>query len=117
MTRLSRLCKETDGSSLHSPFPFLRVPLHMEYRKNDYPGFFNYEKDGKRKSSRQCATNVSVDLGIDVVISEDRVEGGVQNAQEFRTKSGDAGLIPAKGLCDVCFSLRSDHKLASHARF
>jgi|GEM_PF-3274448 len=43
----------------------------MECRKNDYPSLFNYEKDGKRESSSQCATNVSMDLGINVVISED----------------------------------------------
>jgi len=61
----------TGSKLLHSLFPFLRVPLHMECRKNDYPSLFNYEKDGKRESSSQCATNVSMDLGINVVISED----------------------------------------------
>ncbi len=59
----------------------------MEYRKNDYPSLFYYKKDGKRESSSQCSTNVSMDLGIDMVISEDRVERNVQNTQEFRTKS------------------------------
>jgi hypothetical protein len=62
---------QTATKLLHSLFPFLRVPLHMEYRKNDHPSFFNYEKDGKREFSSQCTTNVSMDLGIDIVISED----------------------------------------------
>lgn len=88
----------------------------MEHRKNDDPSLLNCEKDCKWESSRQGAMNVSMDVGIGIVISEDRVEGGVQNAQEFRTKCGDASLIPAKGLRDVCFSLRLDYELASHTR-
>ena len=39
--------------------------------KGELPSLFNYEKDGKRESSSQCATNVSMDLGIDIMISED----------------------------------------------